>query len=69
MNLKKTFNEKLTNLIDHKYIDRSFLFSKIFMKRSFYIIMIAKFELLNIVIIQVDEVTFTYHKITCTKLF
>jgi hypothetical protein len=55
VNLKENFNEKLTNSIDHKYIDRSFLFSKRFLKRSFYIIIIAKFGLLNIVIIEVDE--------------
>jgi hypothetical protein len=57
MNLKKNFNEKLTNLIDHKYIDKSFLFSIRFMKRFFYIIMMVKFGLSNNVIIQVDEIT------------
>jgi hypothetical protein len=44
------------------------------MKRSFYIIMIAKFGLLNIVIMQVDEVTIYLsqdhmQKITLVYLF
>jgi hypothetical protein len=40
-------SEKITNLIDHEYIERSFLLSRLFMPRSFCIFMIGKFRLLN----------------------
>jgi hypothetical protein len=34
--LKKNINERITNLINHEYIERSFLFNKIVMQ-IFYI--------------------------------
>jgi hypothetical protein len=40
-------NEKITNLINHEYMEGSFLFNRKFMWIFFYIFMIGKFELLN----------------------
>jgi hypothetical protein len=35
MNLEKKTNEKIVNLINHEYIEKSFLFNRIFMQRFF----------------------------------
>jgi hypothetical protein len=40
-------NENITNLIHHEDIERSFLFDKRFMERSFYIFMIGNFGISN----------------------
>jgi hypothetical protein len=40
-------SEKITNLIHHEYIERSFLLSRLFMPRTFCTFMIEKLGLLN----------------------
>jgi hypothetical protein len=52
INKSSKISENITNLIDHEYIERSFLLSRLFMPRSFRIFMIGKFGLLNMPLCQ-----------------
>jgi hypothetical protein len=42
INESEKFNEQIKNLIHHEYIKNSFLFTRRFMQRSFYIFMKRK---------------------------
>jgi len=44
---KMTTSTRITNLINHEYIKRSFLFNRKFIQMFFYIFIIGKFGLLN----------------------
>jgi len=47
INESQKFNEQITNLIHHEYIKISFLFTRRFMQRSFYIFMKKTFVVWN----------------------
>jgi hypothetical protein len=62
-------SEKITNLIDHEYIKRSFLLSRLFMPRYFCIFMIGKFGLLNMSLSQKIVSNHWFCQKICTNLF
>jgi hypothetical protein len=62
-------SEKITNLIHHEYIERSFLLSRLFMPRTFCTFMIEKLGLLNMRSFQKIVSNHWFCQKICTKLF